>query len=49
MQFIGESYLRNVVADNKAGVRRDRKRVGFELEGSGIIRENCRIYTEDDK
>ena len=49
MPFIGEGTLRSIVADNKSGIGKLRKRVGFELDGAGIVRENCRIYSEDEQ
>lgn len=44
IQFIGEQSLRKRVEDNKERVLKDRKRVGFVLNESGIVREECRIY-----
>lgn len=38
VKFIGEDVLSKIVSDNKSGVRKDRKRVGFILDSSGIIR-----------
>ncbi len=38
VKFIGEDALKKIVDDNKSGTRKDRKRVGFALDGSGIIR-----------
>jgi aminomethyltransferase len=45
-RFMGEGALRKRVEENKSGLRADRRRVGFVLNGSGIIRENCRIVDE---
>ena len=45
-KFVGEDALKKIVDDNKSGARKDRKRVGFTLDGAGIIRENCKIFNE---
>jgi len=37
-KFIGEDALKKIVEDNKSGARKDKKRVGFTLDGAGIIR-----------
>jgi glycine cleavage system aminomethyltransferase T len=44
VKFIGEDALKKIVDENKSGSRKDRKRVGFALDSSGIIRENCKIF-----
>lgn len=46
VKFIGEDALKKIVDDNKSGARKDWKRVGFALDSSGIIRENCKVFNE---
>jgi aminomethyltransferase len=46
VRYIGQNALEKIVEENKLGKRRDRKRVGFILDGPGIVRENCRIFNE---
>ena len=47
VKFIGEDVLKKIVQDNKSGERKDQKRVGFQLDAAGIIRENVPLYNSN--
>lgn len=47
LQFIGEEVLRRQVEDSKAKTIRVKKRVGFKMEGTGIVRGGCKVMTKE--